>query len=92
MSECSRYYGHTANVIVTNVDGEESPENIKMTFVPDHLNRIVYELIRNALRATVEKCYPQLPPVHVVIAKGKSNICLKISDRGGGASLKDQAK
>ena len=62
-----------------------------MTFVPDHLDRIVYELLKNALRATVEK-NPNVPDVEVLISKGAENICIKISDFGGGASLKDQAK
>ena len=89
--DCKRYYGKSPIVNVSNVDGDEKPESISMTFVPDHLNRIVYELIRNSLRATVEN-NPDLPAVDVLISKGVENICIKISDRGGGASLKDQAK
>lgn len=89
--DCKKYYGKSPLVNITNVDGEKTPESIWMTFVPDHLNRIVFELLRNALRATVEK-NAELPPVDVLISKGESNVCIKISDLGGGASLKDQAK
>ena len=33
-----------------------------------------------------------MPPVEIIISKGDQNIAIKISDRGGGASLEQQQK
>lgn len=89
--DCKRYYGKTADVKITNVFEEETPESISMTFIPDHLDRIVYELLKNSLRATVEN-NESMPPVEVLISKGKQNIIVKISDKGVGASLRQRKK
>ena len=89
--DCKRYYGKTADVKITNVFEEETPESISMTFIPDHLDRIVYELLKNSLRATVEN-NESMPPVEVLISKGKQNIIVKISDKGVGASRKQRNK
>ena len=35
---------------------------------------------------------PTMPPVEIIISKGDQNIAIKISDRGGGASLEQQQK
>ena len=45
-------------------------------------------------RATVEYNLERTttPPVEVIISKGDQNIAIKISDRGGGASLEQQQK
>ena len=89
--ECKRYYGKSPNVNILQVSGDEHPEDIFMTFVPDHLRRIIYNLLNNALRATVEN-NANLSPVEVLISKGTENVCIKISDTGGGASLVEQGK
>lgn len=36
------------------------------------------------MRATVEKHPDSMPPIRVSIIKGKEDVCLKISDLGGG--------
>eukprot|EP00756_Hemistasia_phaeocysticola_P003282 Hpha_TRINITY_DN12163_c0_g1::TRINITY_DN12163_c0_g1_i1::g.82112::m.82112/K00905/BCKDK; [3-methyl-2-oxobutanoate dehydrogenase (acetyl-transferring)] kinase len=56
-------------------------------FVASHLEYIMFELCKNAVRATIEH-HPEndgvdLPPVEVRICKGK-DITLVISDQGGG--------
>ena len=45
-------------------------------------------------RASVEQYMdkPTMPPVEIIISKGDQNIAIKISDRGGGASLEQQQK
>ena len=45
-------------------------------------------------RATVEHHMnkPTMPSVEIIISKGDQNIAIKISDRGGGASLEQQQK
>ena len=40
------------------------------------------------MRATVElHGSVDPPPIKILMTKGKDNVCIKISDRGGGASL-----
>ena len=66
----------------------QSPNpNETFTYVPAHLHYILSELLKNALRATVNfhgVDAAAFPPVEVVIARGRSDVTIKISDRGGG--------
>lgn len=82
MQLCETYYGVTPTVRI------QSPHpNETFTYVPAHLHYILTELLKNALRATVnfhgvDKA--EFPAVEVVIARGRSDVTIKISDRGGG--------
>ena len=59
-----------------------------MGYVPSHLHHICFELFKNSMRATVElHGSVDPPPIKILMTKGKDNVCIKISDRGGGASL-----
>lgn len=44
-------------------------------YVPSHLNHMVFELLKNSLRAVVERFSPdyedEYPPIRVIIAHGK---------------------
>ena len=91
---CQRRFGDAPEVIVSG--------NLGLTFpyVPTHLHYILLELLKNAMRATMEKHYGvdgeeeafwnesdvDVPPVHVVIADGRENedVAIKVSDEGGG--------
>jgi pyruvate dehydrogenase kinase 2/3/4 len=48
---------------------------------------MLFEILKNSLRATVEthgiEC-ENFPPVKVIVAQGKEDITIKISDEGGG--------
>lgn len=48
---------------------------------------MLFEVLKNSLRAVVEKhgteC-DEFPPVKVIVAEGKEDITIKISDEGGG--------
>ncbi|CBY35421.1 unnamed protein product [Oikopleura dioica] len=91
--ECEKYYGKTPQVKITEFDMGKATNNsqINTIFIPTHLEQICAELIRNAVRATVENNL-DLPPVEIIISRAKENITIKISDRGKGASLHEQAK
>ena len=66
----------------------------KLTFayVPGHLSHICFELLKNSLRAVVERygveesvgAPERLPPIKVIVSEGKEDITIKISDEGGG--------
>jgi len=61
--------------------------NTSFSFVPEHLTFILNELLKNALRAQVERHLPNkgdIPPVIVDIQKGLFDVTVKVSDRGSG--------
>lgn len=65
------------------------PSDLTFMYVPGHLNHMLFETIKNSLRAVVEKhginTDPDLyPPVKIIVAKGNEDITIKISDEGGG--------
>ncbi|KAF2834656.1 pyruvate dehydrogenase kinase-like protein [Patellaria atrata CBS 101060] len=63
-----------------------SPD-IHFMYVPGHLSHMLFETLKNSLRAVVER-YGQdkeeFPVTKVVVAEGKEDITIKISDEGGG--------
>ncbi|KAJ7634436.1 mitochondrial branched-chain alpha-ketoacid dehydrogenase kinase-domain-containing protein [Roridomyces roridus] len=64
------------------------PPNLSFPYVPGHLSHIVFELLKNSLRAVVERHGVEnedaFPPIKVVVVEGKEDITVKISDEGGG--------
>ncbi|TIC19225.1 hypothetical protein E3Q13_01426 [Wallemia mellicola] len=64
------------------------PEDLTISYVPGHLNHIVFEIIKNSLRAVIERfgvdAEDQMPPIKVIVAAGNEDITIKISDEGGG--------
>ncbi|KAI7903832.1 alpha-ketoacid dehydrogenase kinase [Cokeromyces recurvatus] len=64
------------------------PGDIEFMYVPSHLNHMLFELLKNSLRAVVERFgsdyEDEYPPIKLIIAHGKEDITIKISDEGGG--------
>ncbi|KAK7049311.1 [Pyruvate dehydrogenase (acetyl-transferring)] kinase isozyme 2 [Paramarasmius palmivorus] len=67
------------------------PPNLTFPYVPGHLSHIVFELLKNSLRAVVERHGIDkdieergYPPIKVIVVEGKEDITIKISDEGGG--------
>lgn len=61
--------------------------DINFMYVPGHLSHMIFETIKNSLRAVVETHgvdADYFPPVRVIVAEGKEDITIKISDEGGG--------
>jgi len=58
-----------------------------LAYIPVHLDYILFELFKNAARATVElhQRKGNIPPVHVTICQGSEDeLTIRIADRGGG--------
>ncbi|ODV94869.1 hypothetical protein PACTADRAFT_50723 [Pachysolen tannophilus NRRL Y-2460] len=70
------------------------PEELNFMYVPGHLLHMLFETLKNSLRATVEhqiKKYKDMdiddikyPPIRIIVAEGNEDITIKISDEGGG--------
>lgn len=70
------------------------PEDLNYMYVPGHLLHMLFETLKNSLRATVEhhlKLNPGVdiedinyPPIKIIVAEGQEDITIKISDEGGG--------
>ncbi|KAF8527102.1 mitochondrial branched-chain alpha-ketoacid dehydrogenase kinase-domain-containing protein [Gautieria morchelliformis] len=75
------------------------PDSLYFAYVPGHLrfratdaegarSHICFELLKNSLRAVVERFgtsdEARLPPIKVVVIEGNEDITIKISDEGGG--------
>ncbi|KAG8626673.1 hypothetical protein KVT40_005618 [Elsinoe batatas] len=60
---------------------------IEFMYVPGHLSHMLFEILKNSLRAVVERHgedQEEFPVTKVIVAEGKEDITIKISDEGGG--------
>ncbi|KAK1877462.1 [Pyruvate dehydrogenase (acetyl-transferring)] kinase isozyme 2 mitochondrial [Dissostichus eleginoides] len=69
---------------------QQHREAIQISYVPSHLYHILFELFKNAMRATIEnhKASRTLPPIKVMVALGGEDLSIKMSDRGGGVPFR----
>ncbi|KAK3808332.1 MAG: mitochondrial branched-chain alpha-ketoacid dehydrogenase kinase-domain-containing protein [Benniella sp.] len=62
-------------------------KDLEFMYVPSHLSHMLFELLKNSLRAVVEQYGTECedyPPIKLIVAQGKEDIAIKISDEGGG--------
>jgi len=79
---CEDKYGHAPIIKISGHTSATFP------YIEMPLDYILPELIKNAVRATVES-HPRLrghnlPPIHITLANNKTDFIIRISDRGGG--------
>jgi signal transduction histidine kinase len=59
-------------------------------YIDVHLDYMLFELLKNAFRATAEHCrkigVDDPPPVEITIARGDQDVTIRIRDQGGGIS------
>lgn len=63
------------------------PPDLNFMYVPGHLSHMLFETLKNSLRAVVEthgQDKEEFPVTKVVVAEGKEDITIKVSDEGGG--------
>lgn len=83
---CMRECGDAPDVTV------HAPPNTTFAYVPSHIHHMVFELVKNSLRAVHDKYEDSdepAPPVQVVVAEGSEDVTIKVSDEGGGIPRSD---
>jgi len=79
---CERHYGIAPEV---TLHGRKS---LAFPYVPSHLHHMLFELIKNSMRAVVDfhGVDADMPPIRVIVSDGEHNedVCIKVSDEGGG--------
>nr|XP_060636817.1 pyruvate dehydrogenase (acetyl-transferring) kinase isozyme 2, mitochondrial-like isoform X2 [Anolis sagrei ordinatus] len=87
---CDKYYMTSPDLEIQEVNANQLDQSIHMVYVPSHLYHMLFELFKNAMRATVEshESSPRLPPIKVMVALGNEDLSIRMSDRGGGVPLR----
>lgn len=78
---CMREKGGAPEVIVYG------DPTFTFPYVPSHLHHMVFELVKNSLRAVYDRyddADDEPPPIRLVVAEGEEDITIKVSDEGGG--------
>lgn len=78
---CMREYGSAPDV---NIYGHP---DFTFPYVTIHLHLMMFELVKNSLRAVQERFMnsdKHAPPVRIIVADGAEDVTIKISDEGGG--------
>jgi len=92
---CLRQYGAAPEV---QLYGDA---DLRCAYVPEHLHHMLFELVKNSLRAVAERHIEtdddvtdegDPPPVKIVIAEGNEDITIKVSDEGGGIRRSGMSK
>lgn len=84
---CDQYYLASPDLIIKEHNEREQGVPIRIVYVPSHLYHMLFELFKNSMRAVIEHHGSDAehhPPIEVTIVRGKEDICVKVSDQGGG--------
>ncbi|KAG0211480.1 hypothetical protein BGX28_007841 [Mortierella sp. GBA30] len=83
---CRQATGGTIKPPKVVLDGSIDAE---FSYIPDHIEYILYELLKNSMRfvmqnATPDKRTGELPPINITVCEGTHDIVFRVSDKGGG--------
>lgn len=83
---CDQFYFNSPGVTVREHNTINPGEDIIIAYVPSHFYFMLFELMKNAMRATVETHHNEddLPNIEIDIVKGLEDMTIRISDCGGG--------
>ncbi|KAL2080274.1 hypothetical protein ACEWY4_024067 [Coilia grayii] len=87
---CEQYYLTSPEMEIQQVNSKMSDQPLHIVYVPSHLYHMLFELFKNAMRATVETHEDSitLPPIKVRVSLGHEDLTIKMTDRGGGVPLR----
>uniref|UniRef100_A0A8C6TW58 Protein-serine/threonine kinase n=1 Tax=Neogobius melanostomus TaxID=47308 RepID=A0A8C6TW58_9GOBI len=78
------------NAILFCLACKKKKQPISIVYVPSHLYHMLFELFKNAMRATIEthENSNELPLIQVLVSLGGEDMSIKVSDRGGGVPFR----
>uniref|UniRef100_A0AAY4CWT9 Protein-serine/threonine kinase n=1 Tax=Denticeps clupeoides TaxID=299321 RepID=A0AAY4CWT9_9TELE len=87
---CEQYYLTSPSLDLKELNLKSRTQPIHLVYVPSHLYHMLFELFKNAMRATIEnhKDSSDLPPIEVLVAIGGEDLSIKMSDKGGGVPFR----
>uniref|UniRef100_A0A3B5KQ27 Protein-serine/threonine kinase n=1 Tax=Xiphophorus couchianus TaxID=32473 RepID=A0A3B5KQ27_9TELE len=76
---CEQYYLTSPDMEIKEVNSKSPGQPIHIVYVPSHLYHMLFELFKNAMRATVEthETSPSLPPIKVRVSLGNEDLTIK---------------
>ncbi|RUS29987.1 mitochondrial branched-chain alpha-ketoacid dehydrogenase kinase-domain-containing protein [Jimgerdemannia flammicorona] len=78
---CAAHYAREAPSV--QIIAQDS--TVTTTYVSEHLHRILFEVLKNSLRATMEfHREGPAPPLKLIVVQGGEDVSIKVSDQGGG--------
>uniref|UniRef100_A0A672YVQ3 Protein-serine/threonine kinase n=1 Tax=Sphaeramia orbicularis TaxID=375764 RepID=A0A672YVQ3_9TELE len=87
---CEQYYLGAPELELRQINVNNIREPIQISYIPSHLYHMLFELFKNAMRATIEnhEASRTLPPITVLVALGGEDLSIKMNDRGGGVPFR----
>ncbi|KAK1793973.1 hypothetical protein P4O66_010875 [Electrophorus voltai] len=87
---CDQYYLSSPALVLQELNTNNKNQPISIVYVPSHLYHMLFELFKNAMRATIENYNEgsSLPPIEVMVALGGEDLSIKMTDRGGGVPFR----
>ncbi|XP_071242109.1 pyruvate dehydrogenase (acetyl-transferring) kinase isozyme 2, mitochondrial-like isoform X2 [Salvelinus alpinus] len=87
---CEQYYLGAPELELREMNSNNVRDPIQISYIPSHLYHMLFELFKNAMRATIETndVGNNLPPIRVMVALGGEDLSIKVMDKGGGVPLR----
>ncbi|CAL8304842.1 unnamed protein product [Lota lota] len=87
---CEQYYLSSPDLFMQEINSNDKNRSVNIEYVPSHLYHMLFELFKNAMRATIEHHQGRnpLPPIEVVVSLGGEDVSIKVCDRGGGVPFR----
>lgn len=88
---CEHYHMQAPDLDIVTAEGSKI---VDFVYVPSHIEHILFEVFKNAMRAVVEfhRDKMELPKLKIIVAKGQQDLTIKLCDQGGGVPYKVQDK
>lgn len=88
---CEHYHMQAPELDIVTAEGSKI---VDFVYVPSHIEHILFEVFKNAMRAVVEfhRDKMELPKLKIIVAKGQQDLTIKLCDQGGGVPYKVQDK
>lgn len=88
---CEHYHMQAPDLDIVTAEGSKI---VDFVYVPSHIEHILFEVFKNAMRAVVEfhRDKMELPKLKIIVAKGQQDLTIKLCDQGGGVPYQVQDK